>query len=73
MYDQLIDETLQRKKKALREKDIDILNHIEALNKKNLIVGEWTVFPVKNITKGLDFVQQLFEVYLDDLAARKKA
>ena len=57
MYDQLIDETLQRKTKALREKDIDILNHVEELNKKNLIVGEWTVFPIKNITKGLDFVQ----------------
>lgn len=52
----MIDEILQRKNKSQREKDIDLLNHIEALNKKNLILGEWSVFPKKNITEGLDFV-----------------
>jgi hypothetical protein len=45
MYDKMIDEILKRKNKSMREKDIDLLNHLEALNKKNLIVGEWTNFP----------------------------
>jgi hypothetical protein len=58
--------------KAASDKDEDLALHVKELNKKKLIKGDWKIYPKKDITEGCDYIQKLFEIYLDDLAQRKK-
>lgn len=58
--------------KASSEKDEDLAQHLKELNKKKLIKGEWKIYPKIDISEGCDYIQKLFETYVNDLASRKK-
>lgn len=71
-YDELIEATRVRCKAAEREEDADLVGHLQELDAKNLMGSDWNPFPLKDVTPGSDFVQDLLERYFRDLNSRKK-
>lgn len=58
--------------KADTDKDEDLALHVKELSKKKLMKGDWKIYPKIDISEGCDYIQKLFETYIDDLASRRK-
>ena len=56
-------------KKARTVSDVDLQNHLDELDKKDLKTSGWTTTPLDNVEH--DFVTPLLNNYLADLEKRK--
>ena len=56
-------------RKAKPKSDIDLQNHLDELDKKDLKTSGWTTTPLDNVEH--DFVTPLLNNYLADLEKRK--
>ena len=52
--------------------DIDLKEHLELLEYKELAKNDWDPFPLTDIAEGSDFVGHLMDRYLEDIRVRKK-
>ena len=72
LYEGIIEATRQRKKDAENIDDIDLTEHLEMLEKKNMMLAGWNTVPPVDQTEGSDFITPLMESYLDDIRVRTK-
>lgn len=68
-YDDLLVELEENLRKAKPKSDIDLQNHLDELDKKDLKTSGWTTTPLDNVEH--DFVTPLLNNYLADLEKRK--
>ena len=69
-YDDLLAELEENLNKARSIPDIDLQNHLDELDKKDLKTSGWTTTPLDNVEH--DFVSPLLNNYLADLERRKE-
>jgi len=72
LYETATEMTRQACIQAEKIEDIDLKEHLELLEYKELAKNDWDPFPLYNISEGADFVSSLFKRYLDDIRIRKK-
>ena len=72
LYESAVESTKAAYTAALAKEDIDLKEHLEDLNHKELAVNDWDPFPLTDVPPEADFVSDLFTRYLEDIRVRKK-
>ena len=72
MYEGIIEKTRKLCKEGAELDDIDLTEHLEMLEKKNLMKSDWVTVPPTDQTEGTDFVTPLMNAYLEDIRVRMK-
>jgi len=72
LYEEATERTKQACIGAQKIEDVDLKEHLEDLQMRELSKNDWDPFPMTDLAENCDFVGELLQRYLDDIRVRKK-